>query len=143
MLSASTLPERLSVLLMATPNQRLQPTLAKPRAAEAHRLGSETQHMAGYAPNWRKQDRLFQKRERELLHALRTNASREKVAEAVENLRNAKLQIFKARFSQNSLLPAHAYVPGKKAEFWQSLTQEEILSKYIRRKPNQTMEPTR
>jgi hypothetical protein len=90
--------------------------------------------MAGYAPNHRKQHKLFQKRERELLHAISAGVPREKLAEAVENLRHAKLQTFKSYFAQNSVLPASNFVPSKTARLWQSLTQDQILAKYVRAK---------
>ena len=89
--------------------------------------------MAGYAPNHRKQHKLLQKRERELLHAISAGASAEKLGEAVENLRHAKLQTFKSHFAHKSVLPAHSYVPSKTAKVWQSLSQEQILAKYVRR----------
>jgi hypothetical protein len=41
MSSVSTPMDWLSVLPMATPNKRLQPTLGNPRAAEAQRWASE------------------------------------------------------------------------------------------------------
>lgn len=89
--------------------------------------------MAGYAPNHRKQHNLLQKRERELLHAISTSASAEKLSEAVENLRHAKLQTFKSHFAHKTVLPASHYVPSKAARLWQSLSQEQILAKYVRK----------
>jgi hypothetical protein len=90
--------------------------------------------MAGYAPNHRKQHRLFQKRERELLHAINSGASADKLGEAIENLRRAKLQTFKSHFAQNSVLPASNFVPSKTAKLWQSLSHAQILSKYVQQK---------
>jgi hypothetical protein len=89
--------------------------------------------MAGYAPNHRKQHKLFQKRARELLHAIDVNVGAEKLREAVENLRHAKLQTFKSHFAQKSVLPSTNYTPTKTALLWQSLTQEQILAKYGRK----------
>jgi len=89
--------------------------------------------MAGYAPNHRKQHKLLQKRERELLHALSTGVSAQKLTEAVENLRHAKLQTFKSYFAQKSVLPARSYVPSKTAKLWQSLSQEQIVARYVRK----------
>jgi hypothetical protein len=89
--------------------------------------------MAGYASNHRKQHKLVQKRERELLHAMSTAVTAEKLTEAVENLRHAKLQTFKSHFAHKSVLPARSYVPGKTAKLWQSLSQEQILAKYVRK----------
>ena len=90
--------------------------------------------MAGYAPNHRKQHKLVQKRERELLHAISVGASDEKLAEAVENLRHAKLQTQKSHFAHKSVLPPSSYAPGKTAKLWQSLSQQEILTKYVRKR---------
>jgi hypothetical protein len=87
--------------------------------------------MAGYAPNHRKQHKLVQKRERELLHAISAGVTTAKLTEAVENLRHAKLQTFKSHFAHKSVLPARSYVPGKTARLWQSLSQEQILAKYV------------
>jgi hypothetical protein len=74
--------------------------------------------MAGYAPNHQKQHKLVRKRERELLHAINTGVSGEKLAEAVENLRHAKLQTFKSHFAHKSVLPAGNYVPSNTAKLW-------------------------
>ena len=90
--------------------------------------------MAGYAPNHRKQHKLLQKKERELLHAISVGASAEKLAEAVENLRHAKLQTHKSHFAHKSVLPSSSYTPSKTARLWQSLSQEQILAKYARNK---------
>jgi hypothetical protein len=54
--------------------------------------------MAGYAPNHRKQHKLCQKRERELLHAISAGVAADKTA-----------------------------------KLWQSLSQQQILEKYLRR----------
>jgi hypothetical protein len=89
--------------------------------------------MAGYAPNHRKQHKLLQKRERELVHAITTGVSGGKLTEAVENLRHAKLQTFKSNFAHKSVLPASNYVPSRTARLWESLSQEEILAKYVRK----------
>ena len=89
--------------------------------------------MAGYAPNHRKQHKLLQKRERELLHAIGMGLSGQKLTEAVENVRHAKLQTFKSHFAHKSVLPTSNFVPSKAARLWQSLSQEEILAKYVRK----------
>jgi hypothetical protein len=90
--------------------------------------------MAGYAPNHRKQHKLVQKRERELLHAMSSGASAEKLSQAVENLRHAKLQTLKSHFAHKSVLPPSHYVPTKTAQLWQSLTQEQIVARYVGKK---------
>ena len=90
--------------------------------------------MAGYAPNHLKQRKLFQKRERELLHAISARVSAEKLTDAVENLRHAKLQTFKSHFAKESVLPARSYVPSRTAKLWQSLSLEQILAKYVSKK---------
>lgn len=61
-------------------------------------------------------------------------ASAEKLAEAVENLRHAKLQTHKSHFAHKSVLPSSHYAPGKTAKLWQSLSQEQILAKYTRKR---------
>jgi hypothetical protein len=90
--------------------------------------------MAGYAPNHRKQHNLLRKRERELLHAISSAAAPDKLAQAVENLRRAKLQTHKSHFAHKSVLPPSSYAPGKTAKLWQSLSQERILARYARKK---------
>ena len=90
--------------------------------------------MAGYAPNHRKQHKLVQKRERDVLHAMSVGVSAEKLSAAVENLRHAKLQTHKSHFAHKSVLPPSHYVPSKTAQLWQALSQEQILARYANKK---------
>ena len=92
--------------------------------------------MTAYIANHQKKNRIFRKREEELRHAIRHGFSVEKTHKAAERLRDAKYAVFKARFSQNSVLPAHLFsidsVAGREplVKKWISMTTEEIVVEY-------------
>ena len=86
--------------------------------------------MTAYVANHQKKIRILQKREQELTHAIKHDYSDEKLEKAVEKIRAAKLNVFKAQFAKNSALPPHSYTPNKEAQKWQSMTVAEILEKY-------------
>jgi len=69
--------------------------------------------MTAYVANHLKKKNIFKKREQEFRHAIKNNFSQEKIIKAVEKLRIAKLNVYKAEFSKNSVLPANDYIPGK------------------------------
>jgi hypothetical protein len=92
--------------------------------------------MVAYLVNHTKKKRIFRKREEELRHAVRHNFSRAKIEKAAEKLRGAKFAVFKAKFSQFSVLPAHAFSLDDLAEEkpfvkrWVSMSVDEIIAEY-------------
>jgi len=90
--------------------------------------------MTAYLANHQKKQRIFKKRERELIHALKNGHSDEKIEKAVEKLRTAKLNTFKSNFSANSVLPAEYYEPTNEAKIWESYSVEEIIELYRKHK---------
>jgi len=86
--------------------------------------------MTAYIANHQKKKKIFGKREQELKHALKHNYGYEKVARAVEKLREAKLNIFKSEFAKNSVLPASSYEPGDEALKWLSYSIDDIKNIY-------------
>jgi len=91
-------------------------------------LGIRT--MTAYVANHRKKKNLLAKRERELRHALRNGLYEANVVKSVENLRAAKLSIFKMEFSRTSTLPASYYRPEGEALEWMEMSVGEILVMY-------------
>lgn len=86
--------------------------------------------MAWGIPDHNKTYRVFHKREAELQHAIKNGHSHEKLIKSAEKLREAKLKIFKSKFSAHSVLPASAYKPSGEALEWERLSVDEILQKY-------------
>ncbi|MCP4675306.1 MAG: DUF4175 domain-containing protein [Deltaproteobacteria bacterium] len=90
--------------------------------------------MSNYIPNYKKKKNFFLQREQELRHALRNNAPDAKVKRAVDRLRAAKFQIFKAERAR--IIPIGGrdeYFIEKienGEEFWTQLTDEEIVEMY-------------
>jgi hypothetical protein len=72
--------------------------------------------MTAYIANHRKKIKIFHKREEELRHAIRHGLGDERIRRAAERLREAKFAVFKANFSQRSVLPAHDFSVEKAAE---------------------------
>jgi len=89
--------------------------------------------MAGYLPHHQKKDRIFNKREKELVHAIKNEYSKEKLVKAAEKLREAKLGVFKSRFSQKSVLPAECFAGNEKSRKWEQMDVEEIIEMYLRK----------
>ncbi len=86
--------------------------------------------MTAYIANHCKKKKIFKKREQELRHTIKNDYSQEKINKAAEKLRIAKLNIYKAEFSKNSVLPASNYVPGVNALKWEEMLIDEIVKKY-------------
>ncbi len=86
--------------------------------------------MTAYLANHQKKHRIFRKREKEIIHAIKNDFSREKLEAAAEKLREAKLNVFKSEFSKKSVLPATSYEPGSKAQEWASFSTSEIINSY-------------
>ena len=92
--------------------------------------------MAGYVPNYQKKNRLFAKRERELVHALRNRFSIRKIDLAAEKLRMAKIAVFKSRFARGTALQPHTFSPEEMAardeqvRKWLSMSTADIIDRY-------------
>ena len=86
--------------------------------------------------NHQKKNRISTKREEELRHAIQRGSSLEKTMKAAERLRLAKYAVFKAKFSQHSVLPAHHFSIDDIAEKqplvkkWTSMSTGEIIAEY-------------
>ena len=92
--------------------------------------------MTAYIANHEKKNRLFAKRERELLHAIKHEFSNARLEAAAERLRAAKLAVFKCRFTMNSVRQPHAFSPQQLAtcdqriRLWLAMSTEEIINRY-------------
>jgi len=92
--------------------------------------------MTAYIASHEKKNRIFAKREREMLHAIKHGFPAEKLALAAEKLRVAKINVFKCRFSQDSAKQPHNFSAAEIAEHdkglqrWLSMTSDEIVDLY-------------
>ena len=86
--------------------------------------------MTAYIANHQKKINLFHKREDALRHLIRHGYSIEKIEQAAEKVREAKLGVFKAMFSKDSVLPASKYEPNDEALAWQRKSVQEIIASY-------------
>jgi hypothetical protein len=92
--------------------------------------------VTAYIANHEKKFRIFAKRERELLHAIKHDYSVEKIVIAAEKLRFAKLGVFKCRFSMNSPRQPHEFnatevaTHNQQVHRWLSMSAEEIVDLY-------------
>jgi hypothetical protein len=89
--------------------------------------------MAGIVPDHQGKNRIFAKRKRELLHAIRHDHPCEKLVKLAEKLRVAKIAVFKCRFALKSRLEPHEFDPHEEAahdkqiQRWLSMTPDEIV----------------
>ena len=90
--------------------------------------------MTAYLANHQKKVNIFKKRVQELEHALKHDFSQEKIVKAAEKVREARLKVFKARFSQYSILPASKWQPDEEATRWQEMDVQEIVQKCTAKK---------
>lgn len=92
--------------------------------------------MTAYIAHHEKKNRIFAKREREMLHAIKHSFSDDKLALAAEKLRVAKINVFKCRFSKDSAKQPHSFSAAEFAEHdkglerWLAMTSEEIVDMY-------------
>jgi hypothetical protein len=92
--------------------------------------------MTAYIANHEKKNRIFAKREREMLHAIRHGFPAEKLLIAAEKLRAAKMAVFKCRFTKNSENQPYQFAPEEMAahdrqvQFWLSSSADEIVDMY-------------
>jgi hypothetical protein len=95
--------------------------------------------MTAYVANHQKKNRIFAKRERELLHAIKHGRPHEKLLVAVEKLRAAKIAVFKCQLTKNSENQPHNFsaeqlaLHDKQIEHWLAMTSDEIVAMYWRR----------
>jgi len=87
--------------------------------------------MTAYVANHEKKNRIFAKREQELLHV-----SDEKIAVAAEKVREAKMNVFKCRFSKSSPHQPHTFLPeqaaadDQKIQQWLLMSTADIIANY-------------
>lgn len=86
--------------------------------------------MTAYVANHQKKKNLLHKREQELKHALSHAIDDSKLERAAEKVREAKLAVFKALFSQSSVLPPHSYEESDEAIKWLNMPVSEIIRLY-------------
>ncbi len=86
--------------------------------------------MTAYIANHQKKRNLLHKREQELEHALSHGFDDSKLKRAAEKVREAKLAVFKALFSQSSVLPPHSYEESAEAIEWRNMSVAEIIRLY-------------
>lgn len=92
--------------------------------------------MTAYIANHEKKRRIFAKREREILHAIKHGFTEEKLLLTAEKLRAAKVSVFKRAFSKDSVNQPHNFSPeeiavdNKELQMWLSMSSEEIVIMY-------------
>lgn len=92
--------------------------------------------MTAYIRNNEKKNRIFAKRERELLHAIKHDVSQEQLLLAAEFVRAAKISVFKCRFAMIGENQPHNFAPeeiaehNKKLDEWLSISAEAIVERY-------------
>lgn len=84
--------------------------------------------MSNYLPDYQKDDRAFNKRERALISALKKGAPLEKLEQSAEHLREAKIRAYKTRgyMSNDTLKLLHQKAVLK----WLSSTTKELIQEY-------------
>jgi len=87
--------------------------------------------MSNYLPNGQKKNRIFRKREQELIHGIRHGLAKEKLEVLAEKLRQAKLNVFKDRFDPSEGRRMRAS-DEKTVERWMTATVEELIAEYRR-----------
>ena len=92
--------------------------------------------MTAYIANHEKKQRIFEKREGELVRAIKLGRSEDELALAAEILRAAKISVFKCRFVAGSPVQPRQFeveeVAARKPELarWLTMTAEEIVAMY-------------
>lgn len=91
--------------------------------------------MSNYILGTQKKNKIFHKRERELIHAIRNDNWEVKITKSITRLREAKIQAIWAQDALNNLCAE------EKSEFkddlinkWNAMSDDEILAKYRKRK---------
>jgi len=90
--------------------------------------------MTNYVPDHRKKIRILEKRERELLHAIKNELGVEKITKAAERVRDAKLNVYKSKLAQippvEGRWERREAMWKKKTSEWQSVSVVEIVDRY-------------
>ncbi len=92
--------------------------------------------MTAYIANHQKKKRIFAKRERRLLHAIRHGLPAQKLTELAEDLRTAKYSVFKCDFCKSNSHQPHKFSLEKMADKnkhvrrWLSMTSDDIIRVY-------------
>jgi uncharacterized protein YecE (DUF72 family) len=101
--------------------------------------------MPAYIANHEKKNRIFAKRERELIHAVKNDLPSKEVSSRAESVREAKMSVFKCRFAKSTSLQPHAFSPEELAAVdeevrkWWSMSTAEIIEMY---RPKESRRPT-
>ena len=100
--------------------------------------------MTAYVANHEKKNRLFAKRERELIHALKHSFSDDKTAAAAERLRDAKMGAFKCQFARftahqpHTLSPQEMAADNEQVRKWLLKSTADIIETYRKKIPAQS-----
>jgi len=92
--------------------------------------------MTAYIANHEKKNRLFAKRDRELIHAIKNGFSSKKIGLAAEKVRKAKMAVFKCRFAKSTVLQPYTFSPeevaanDKQVRDWLSMSTADIIERY-------------
>ena len=90
--------------------------------------------MTNYVPDHKKKIRILEKRERELLHAIKNGLGIEKITKAAERVRDAKLNAYKSKLAQippvEGRWERREAMWNKKTLEWQSVSVVEIVDRY-------------
>jgi hypothetical protein len=92
--------------------------------------------MTAYIANHEKKKRIFAKRERELVHAIRRQFAVEKLMVAAEKLRSAKIGVAKCRFAKHSEKQPYNFsaeetaLRDKELQLWLTMSADEIVHLY-------------
>jgi len=95
--------------------------------------------MTAYIANHEKKNRIFEKRERELRHAIKHGFPLDKLHERAELLRAAKISVFKCKFTKNcenqpsNFSAAEMAARNKELAHWLAMSAEEIAEAYAHR----------
>jgi hypothetical protein len=94
--------------------------------------------MPAYIANHEKKNRIFAKRERELIHAIKNGFPGERISIAAEKVREAKMSVFKCLFAKSTSRQPHTFSPEELAstngqvQKWLLMTTADIIELYRR-----------
>ena len=92
--------------------------------------------MTAYIANHEKKNRLFSKRERELMHAIKNGFAEKTLVIAAEKVRSAKMSVFKCQFAKSTVHQAHKFSPeematkNKRIQRWLAMSTTDIINEY-------------
>lgn len=95
--------------------------------------------MTAYIASHEKKNRIFAKRERELIHAIKHQLPDKKLLGLAEKMKLAKLSAIKCRFMKNSSKQPYLFSltetasKDKGLEHWLSVSLEELVESYRRK----------